>query len=153
MQVKRKRTQDKETRSLIRCIAKIEDCRPMDVEELTYDHYGLRVFKANGSEYAVGTDSEADEACKAYIKDSIWAFNAEFIVGECGLPCGTEEAIKALQEKCESANEPILAMVKGSCGLDSFVESAISADGRGHFLASYDGAESDSDEYYIYRVN
>jgi hypothetical protein len=153
MQVKRKTTQDKETRSLIKCIAKIEDCRPLDVEELSYDHYGLRIFKANGSEYAIGTDSEADDACKANIKDSVWAFNAEFIVCECSLPCGTEDAIKSLQEKCERANEPILAMILGTCGLDSFVESAISADGRGHFLASYDGAESEENGYYIYRIN
>jgi hypothetical protein len=44
-------------------------------------------------------------------------------------------------------------MVKGTCGLDSFVESAISADGRGRFLASYDGAESEENGYYIYRIN
>jgi hypothetical protein len=153
MQVKRKTTQDKETRSLIKCIAKIEDCRPLDVEELSYDHYGLRIFKANGSEYAIGTDSEADDACKANIKDSVWAFNPSFIVSECSLPYGTEDAIRALQDKCEGANEPILAMVKGTCGLDSFVESAISADGRGHFLASYDRAESEENGYYIYRIN
>lgn len=138
---------------MIKAIAKLEDCRPLDVRGLQYDHYGLRVFKANGREYAVGTDEEADSATADYIKETIWAFNAGFIVSECSLPCGTEDAIKALQDKCEGANEPILAMVKGTCGLKQFAESAISADGRGHFLAMYDSNENEQDGYYIYRIN
>ena len=135
-------------------IASIDECDPEDVRELKYDHYGLKVFKAgSGNEYAIGTDEMADEACRDYIKDTIWAFKPEFIASECSLPSGSEDAIRALQEKCEGANEAILAMVKGSCGLDSFVESAISADGRGHFLAMYDGDEHEIEDYYAYRIN
>ena len=32
---------------------------------------------------------------------------------------------------CESANEPLTAMIKD---FDTFVEDAVSCDGRGHFL-------------------
>jgi hypothetical protein len=41
--------------------------------------------------------------------------------------------------------------------IDSLVEDAISADGRGHFLSSYDGDENEEtvngQTFYIYRTN
>ena len=52
-----------------------------------------------------------------------------------------------------------MAIVEKSPGLDSFVESAVSADSRGHFMNSYDGeeteifSESEDDYMYIYRIN
>lgn len=148
------KTNAKEHKELKELVASVADCEPEDVRELKYEHYGLRVFRAdNGSEYAIGTDEMADEACKEYIKNTIWAFTPTFIMCECNLPAGSDDAIRALQEKCEGANEAILAMVKGSCGLDSFVESAISSDGRGHFLAMYDGDEHEIDDHYAYRIN
>jgi len=57
---------------------------------------------------------------------------------------------KFAQEKCESANEALKAMITD---LDEFVEEAIGVDGRGHFLSTYDGAEEEEGEYFIYRVN
>jgi hypothetical protein len=54
-------------------------------------------------------------------------------------------------------------MVENTCGLDDLVEEAIAADGRAHFLNTYDGHEEeftyvDEDaeeeiEFYIYRTN
>jgi len=41
--------------------------------------------------------------------------------------------------------------------IDSFVDAAISADGRGHFMSSYDGNENEEEvngtTFYIYRIN
>lgn len=141
-------------------------CSPADVEyDDDYDHYGLNRFKAEGNEYAVGTDSEADDAALANIKDSVWAFRASFILDECCLPDELEEGIRAAQEKqCESANDWITSLIEKSCegGMKAFAESAISADGRGHFMSSYDGEENeetvtdgDGNEVtlYIYRTN
>ena len=105
-------------------------------------------------DYLVLTDDEADEAVREYIKDSVWAFNASFILCECGLDGSGEDSLKAMQEKsCESANDFILSLIEKTCGLDEFVDSAVCADGRGHFLSSYDGEENEQGEYFIYRTN
>ena len=60
--------------------AKVSGCDVEDVNEERYDCYGLKVFSANGEEYAIGNDEEADEAVKENIKNSLWAFNANFII-------------------------------------------------------------------------
>lgn len=104
-------------------------------------------------EYSVYTDEEADEAVKEYIKESVWAFNASFIINHSSLPYEAREMIEFFQrEKCEGANETILALIND---FDDFVSDAISADGRGHFLSSYDGEENEEtvngETYYIYR--
>lgn len=109
-------------------------------------------------EFRVLTDEEADAAAGEYIKDSLWAFNASFILGECGLDLSGEDSLRQMQEKsCESANDFILSLVEKTCGLDSFVESAISADGRGHFMSSYDGNEDEVQSggkyWFVYRIN
>lgn len=116
----------------------------------------LEVFESG--DYLCLTDSEADEKAAEYIKDSLWAFNASFILSECGLDSIGEQSLRTMQEKsCESANDFILSLVERTCGLESFVKAAISADGRGHFLSSYDGEENEvelnGETYYIYRTN
>jgi len=123
-------------------------------EEARQDCYGLTVFEIGRDSYAIGTDEEADAACESYIEDSIWAFNAEFICGCCGLPHELAEAIAAWQGKaCEGANEGLLKLVNNCCGLDHFTQEAVSADGRGHFLASYDGDEIDlGGGLFAYRI-
>ena len=68
-----------------------------------------------------------------------------------------EEIFSALSEKCESGNTAILALVEKTCGLDALVDSAVKADGYGHFLSSYDGKEGrvsvGGENYFIYRIN
>lgn len=106
----------------------------------------------NDDDYQIMTDDEADETCKEYIEQSLWAFNASFLSYETDLPI---EVYEALQGQCESSNEAVAALVEKTCGIDSLVDSAISADGRGHFLSSYDGQELEVSingvNYYIYR--
>ena len=86
-----------------------------------------------------------------YIKDSLWAFNAEFIVEQAKLPDEAVEMVRGFQEaKSEGANETIAALIKD---MDGFVAAAIQADGRGHFLAGYDGAENEEGGFFIYRTN
>ena len=107
------------------------------------------LLRACGGEYYVLTDEEADELAKEYIRDTAWAFNAWFILDhiEKDIP---EEAIKKIQELYEGANEAIIAMIDD---FDAFVDDAIGIDGRGHFLSSYDGAENEQGEYFIYRIS
>ncbi len=54
--------------------ALLDDSRPIG------DHYGLKTYEINGDEYAVASDyDQAEQACAEYIKDTVWAFNADFL--------------------------------------------------------------------------
>ena len=61
------------------------------------------------------------------------------------------------ENSCEGANDFIESLIEKTCGMDSFIESAISADGRGHFISSYDGNEEEISVFgkyiYVYRIN
>jgi hypothetical protein len=117
------------------------------IEEQQYDHYGLKVFMIDGNEYAIATsDEEADEAAGEYIQSSLWAFNASFILehSKIGYDPDFEEMLKTYQEKkCEDANDLVENLIED---MDEFIQDAIGADGRGHFLSPYDGSEGDLDD-------
>jgi hypothetical protein len=108
--------------------------------------------------YMVLTDDEANDKAGDYIKDSLWAFNPSFLSGETGIDSSVFEAIQS-NGKCEDNNDAVASCIND---MWSFVESAISADGRGHFLNTYDGDESEinvkdysgeNQYYYVYRIN
>jgi hypothetical protein len=103
--------------------------------------------------YIVLTDDEADEKAKECILDSVWAFNPSFLASETGIDVEVFEAIQN-NNRCESNNQAILSMIDDE---EEFVSSAISADGRGHFMSSYDGNENEETvgdtTFYIYRIN
>ena len=105
----------------------------------------------DNGDYLVYTDEEADEAVREEIEEMVWAFTPSFLRAHTGV---TIEAIAKIQEMCESANEPLKAMIKD---FDHFVEDAVKCDGRGHFLAGYDHQEDyvtfNGITYYIYRRN
>lgn len=111
-----------------------------EIQKQKHDHYGLAVFEFDGCEYAIaGNENEATEACSLSIKDSVWAFNAEFIIWHTSLPNEAVEMIRVYQvTKCEDANDAIFALIED---FNCFVEDAINTDGRGHFLSPYDGDE------------
>ncbi len=113
--------------------------------------------------YIVLTNDEAGEKCAEYIKDSLWAFNAGFIIEHSKLPWEAKEMVESFQsDKCEGANDTIEALIDD---IDEFIEDAISADGRGHFMNTYDGREEEvtvnllpkgdiaNETFYIYRIN
>ena len=109
----------------------------------------------DGMEYLVLTDGEADQMSQEYIEDSLWSFNADFILDTCGLDSSSNvsRSLRKMQEEsCEGCNDFIRALEEGTCGIDEFVNQAILADGRGHFLSSYDGEEGEQDGYFIYRI-
>ena len=106
-------------------------------------------------EYLILTDEEADEEAEEYIKSSLWAFNASFIIEHSDLPWEAQEMILSYQEdRCEEANETIGALITD---MEEFVEDAIGADGRAHFLNTYDDEENEitinGETLYIYRIN
>jgi len=145
------------TNGLEQAAAKVMDCEPEELREENYDYYGLKIFSAYGLEYAIGTDEQAQEAASEYIKQTLWAFNASFIIDHSKLEYSSdvEKCIKEMQGKlCESANDLVKALIED---LDEFIEDAISADGRGTFLSSYDSEEVemaiDGEYFYAYRLN
>ena len=129
----------------------------VDLDEVTY--------YIDDQDYFVLTDEEADEAGREDIEQMVWAFSPSFLSAHTGID---EDVFKLLQEKCEGANDAIMSMIKD---FDHFVDDAVACDGRGHFLAGYDGNENEAtylsvtrDEgtytystktttYYIYRRN
>jgi hypothetical protein len=129
-------------------LAKFLECETEELTEESTDSYSW-----GREEYLVLTDEEADERAREYILDTLWAFNAEFIASHTvdGLEDDAIKALREIQSKlCESANSLIKSMIHD---MDHFIEDAISSDGRGHFMSSYDGEENESGEYYIYRTN
>lgn len=108
-------------------------------------------YEAHGCEYLVLTEEEAEERAREYIRESLWAFNAEFLVGHMKVELDAED-IRVIQEKrCESCNEMMLALVGDN--LEDLMDDAIASDGRGHFINTYDFEENESGDYFIYRTN
>ncbi len=107
----------------------------------------------DNDDYIVLTDEEADEKASESILDSVWAFRPSFLSSFTGFDESIFEAIQA-NDKCESNNPAILQLIDDKEG---FVQEAISADGRGHFMSSYDGDENEQTingtTFYIYRIN
>lgn len=154
-----------------------------DIEQSSYGGY-----EAEGGEYEVLTDSEADERAKDYILDSVWAFTTWFLenhidvedvngyygfedsyydedeeeeieIGDAdevfymGMGMDLTEWIESKQNEAEGGNDDLAAHINDK----DFVDDAISTDGRGHFLSSYDGEEHEETVngryYFIYRTN
>lgn len=114
-------------------------------------------------DYLCLTEEEADEEARKEILNSLWAFNADFIIQHCKnydkMDCYEyKAAVKSLQDaqskQCESLNGLCAALIDD---IDEFIEDAINADGRGHFISYYDGRENeiyyDGETFYIYRLN
>ena len=136
-------------------------------EIILASHLGVDIDYAESyiddQDYLVLTDEESDEAVREEIEQMVWAFNPSFLCAHTNV---SEEAIKKIQELYEGANDALAEMIKD---FDAFVEDAVACDGRGHFLAGYDGVEHEvrylsvvrdglninyaETYYYIYRRN
>jgi uncharacterized protein (TIGR02996 family) len=130
----------------------------MPEEDIDSSHYASVGFGTGSGDYLVLTDDEAEARARETAQNDLWALGAEYLADY--IPVANRrvlvKAIKAIQEKCsEDANE-VLSLLLGS-NLDDLLDSAISADGRGHFLSGYDGEENEVSyngiSLYIYRVN
>lgn len=123
-----------------------------DVSEVSESRFGDHCFDAEGGEFLVFTDEEADERAEQEIRESLWAFNASFIAGHTknGLDDAAEKALAEMQGRlCESANPIVEALIKN---MDHFIFDAIRSDGRGHFISRWDGEEVEAGQFFIFRV-
>ena len=123
----------------------------LEVEVTDFEINNSEYILPNGDSYFVLTDDEADEYATDEIENMLWAFNAAFLASYTGLH---EAVFEALAEGYENSNEAIMALINNAGSMDEFVQESIDADGRGHFVANYDGEEIElEDDYYAYRVN
>lgn len=128
-------------------------------------YYSEYRFDVYGNEYLVIYDDRAYATAFQEVLQSLWAFNTDFILdhlkddikyGDNPVDSNDlKKALTVLQETlCEGANAIIHALIDD---LEEFVDDAIAADGRGHFISSYDGEEHevtvDGETYYIYRLS
>ena len=137
----------------------LADFLEVGLEEITEGVCYDNSLACNGAEYMVLTEEQADARAREEILNSLWAFNADFIIEHCR-NCddmdydefnSAVESLRHAQENCcENASGLVRALI---ADIDEFVEDAINADGRGHFIAGYDGVENEQDGYYIYRVD
>lgn len=136
----------------------LADFLEVGLEEITEGGCYDNSLSCDGAEYLVLTEEQADERAKEEIEGSLWAFNPDFVISHCSnfetmTEDEVESAVRSLeyaQRSCESANGLVRALIDD---IDEFVEDAIDADGRGHFIAYYDGVENEQDGFYIYRVS
>jgi len=132
-------------------------------ENIEVDDRDGAVVLSDREEYLVFTDAEANKECKERILEDLWAFRASYIIqymkGYDKLSLQQDkvliDTIEKIQELlCEGANPIIEAIIQN---MDSFIQDSIEADGRGHFLASYDNNENEvtynRNIYYVYRRN
>lgn len=145
-----------ETEDRIRLLAAHLEC---DADEITETSYDDTELEYGNESYLVLDDDEADDALVRSVEQSLWAFNADFLRGETGLPAVVFEK---LSELCEDANEAVEAIVEKTVdgGVRALATEAARHDGRGHFLAGYDGDEVDLTDpetgmvvAYAYRIN
>lgn len=130
----------------------MEDLKIKELAELLEITEEEAKQKIEDEDYLILTDEEANEKAREYILDSLWAFNADFIIEHCKkLDFVYSKDLQKIQaEQCENCNRLIEALIDD---IDEFVEDAIDTDGRGHFISWYDGEEQETEHFFVYRMN
>lgn len=139
-----------------RVTAKCLGCKPTDLEERSYDHWGLVVYTNGTNEVAVGDDSEADDAVYDCIKEELWAFKPEFVArhSKNGYSSDLAKALQLVQEEMSESSQDLVEAVIDD--VDTFIDDVVREDGRGTFLNRNDSTEEeivyDGETYYCYRI-
>jgi hypothetical protein len=111
------------------------------------------VYQCGETHYYVLSDREANSKAYDSIMESMWAFKPSFILSQANLPENSLEIIEGITGWAEHANEIISRLIENK---DKFVRDAIRSDGRGQFIAQYDGKEEaiqyDKKWLFIYKI-
>ena len=148
----------------IECGEALEDCQEPEImialseefdtcySEISYN--GDNTWSIACADYMVLTDEEADDKTYEEVENLLWAFNPDFLANITGLDVVVFDTLSKLYE---DAQEAIKAIVESTCTMDDLVNETIAWDGRGHFLSTYDGNETeirvDGEYYYCYRID
>ena len=124
----------------------------IDAEDVEAGFGGAYCADGLGEFYVLRRE-EAEERARDYIRETVWAFRADFLAAYT--PDGIDaEGLEALRgDRCEGANAGFLALIEAGAGFDRFADDAIAADGLGHFLATYDGEEIEAGGFLLYRLD
>jgi hypothetical protein len=124
----------------------IKNALAVNKERETYQ--GLPVIIIDDEEYTVAeSEEEANKAARRAIEDSICYFRPSFLADHSDVP---EKVFVWLAGTRFDDNEAYKDMIYD---VDDFIDDAIDADGRGHFLSPYDSKEHEIGEYFLYRIN
>ena len=124
----------------------IKNALAVDKERDT--HWDLPILIIDDKEYAVaGGEEEATKATRQAVEDTICYFRPDFLAAHSDVP---EKVFMFLAGSCFDDNEAYKAMIYD---VEDFIDDAIDADGRGHFLNTYDSKEYEIGEYFLYRIN
>jgi len=115
-------------------LAKFVNCDTSEIVK-NVDYEG--VYEAQGKIYAILTPEESDAEFKEEIKQSLWAFNANFL--EKFMPLKQKDILSIQESSCESSNDAFLALVGDK--FDALCEETRKTDGVGHILNRYDSKE------------
>lgn len=108
------------------------------------DHF---VGVESGDEYHVYDDDGRRQAVMDQMGETISYFRSDFLAHETGID-------QTAFEKLVGENDVVMVIVRSTCGLDALVDDAVSEDGYGVFLSSYDGEEIELDGgLFAYRHN
>lgn len=139
-------------------LAELLEVNIYDVSVSSYARYGYPIFMMDTITdaffgYLVLTDDEASCAAKDGVADSLWELSAEFLEEQIGI-LDFARLVKPAKEKDlgDEINPALLDIVQATCGLDALAEAAIAAYGRGRFLATCDGEEYKTGEFFIYAL-
>jgi hypothetical protein len=103
----------------IKALKSFLECKKSEIENV-YDN----TFSADGGEYLVVTDEEANE---------LWEESLQNYLDECIYPELPQNMVNYFDDEKWKRDAKF--------------------DGRGHSLSHYDGHENESGEYFIYRIN
>jgi hypothetical protein len=129
---------------IIKLVEEVAVMSTMDWDDIEVDDNEVTI---DGNTYMVLDEDEIIERMDDHIRETASYFNASFLAGETGLD---EEIFENLIDK----NEAVYNLIEKTCGIEEFIDSAIRADGAGHFLNSYDGSEIDLiDGYSAFQIS
>ena len=132
-------------------------CKHLECEsdDLDVSRYDETLIENGNQEYLVLTEDEGDQRAEEYIRNSLGSFNVDFLASYMPEGIGPDELRALRGDRCEEVSPAFVALVGDN--MDSLIEDAISSDGRGYFLNTYDGEENEvtvgETLYFIYRVN
>lgn len=112
----------------------------------------IKTFNEIANDFLVLTEQEANELAKERILSSAWAFNIEFLFQYFSIedsPMNRKCISNMIENFCELSNDIILALIEDK---EKFISDALRADGRGFFIATYDGIEISHKNYLIYKI-
>ena len=133
----------------------LDDAHISQLLELSEDdRYGFPTVRlGDGTEWLILDECQRTIAVALAVEESIEHFTPDFLASITDLPATLFEA---LQKSNIDTHEAVVDLID-KCGLSwvDVAEEAMSWDGAGHFLATYDGEEQElfKSGLYAYRID